>query len=197
MAEGALRARLDASPLAGRVQVDSAGTGDWHVGEPPDRRAIACAAGHGVDIGGLRARQLQAVDFDRFDWILCADEANLRDAGRLAAPAQREQLALYLPWSGGQGRVAIPDPYTGGNDHFEQVWTLVDNAAEPRPGPARVRHLAQCHPLHPARAARSAGGAVVRQRRLRLERAAAGRIRPVAVTPPGQAAAAGAAGAAL
>ena len=130
MAEGALRARLDASPLAGRVQVDSAGTGDWHVGEPPDRRAIACAAGHGVDIGGLRARQLQAVDFDRFDWILCADEANLRDAGRLAAPAQREQLALYLPWSGGQGRVAIPDPYAGGNDHFEQVWTLVDNAAE-------------------------------------------------------------------
>jgi protein-tyrosine phosphatase len=108
MAEGALRARLDASPLAGRVQVDSAGTGDWHVGEPPDRRAIACAAGHGVDIGGLRARQLQAVDFDRFDWILCADEANLRDAGRLASAAQRERLALYLPWSGGQGRAAIP-----------------------------------------------------------------------------------------
>ncbi|KDE89031.1 phosphotyrosine protein phosphatase, partial [Stenotrophomonas maltophilia M30] len=103
MAEGALRARLDASPLAGQVQVDSAGTGDWHVGEPPDRRAIACAAGHGVDIGGLRARQLQAVDFDRFDWILCADEANLRDAGRLASAAQRERLALYLPWSGGQG----------------------------------------------------------------------------------------------
>ncbi|WP_309297128.1 low molecular weight protein-tyrosine-phosphatase, partial [Enterobacter hormaechei] len=73
MAEGALRARLDASPLAGRVQVDSAGTGDWHVGEPPDRRAIACAAGHGVDISGLRARQLHAADFDRFDWILCAD----------------------------------------------------------------------------------------------------------------------------
>ncbi len=58
MAEGALRARLQASPLADRVQVDSAGTGDWHVGEAPDRRAIACAARHGVDIGGLRARQL-------------------------------------------------------------------------------------------------------------------------------------------
>ncbi|EMI50377.1 protein tyrosine phosphatase, partial [Stenotrophomonas maltophilia AU12-09] len=102
----------------------------WHVGEPPDRRAIACAAGHGVDIGGLRARQLQAVDFERFDWILCADEANLRDAGRLATAAQRERLALYLPWSGGQGRVAIPDPYTGGSDHFEQVWSLVDDAAK-------------------------------------------------------------------
>ncbi|WP_368865209.1 low molecular weight protein-tyrosine-phosphatase [Stenotrophomonas maltophilia] len=132
MAEGALRARLEASPLAGRVQVDSAGTGDWHVGEPPDRRAIACAAGHGVDISGLRARQLRADDFQRFDWILCADEANLRDAGRLATAQelQRQRLALYLPWSGGQGVAAIPDPYTGGSDHFEQVWTLVDQAAE-------------------------------------------------------------------
>ncbi|AWH52984.1 phosphotyrosine protein phosphatase [Stenotrophomonas sp. ESTM1D_MKCIP4_1] len=130
MAEGALRARLQASPLAGRVHVDSAGTGDWHVGEPPDRRAIACAARHGVDIGGLRARQLQPGDFDRFDWILCADEANLRDAARVAAPARRERLSLYLPWSGGQGAPAIPDPYTGGQDHFEQVWTMVDQAAE-------------------------------------------------------------------
>ncbi|OBU63408.1 low molecular weight protein-tyrosine-phosphatase [Stenotrophomonas maltophilia] len=130
MAEGALRARLEASPLAGRVQVDSAGTGDWHVGEPPDRRAIACAAGHGVDISGLRARQLRADDFQRFDWILCADEANLRDAGRLATAQERQRLALYLPWSGGQCAAAIPDPYTGGSDHFEQVWTLVDQAAE-------------------------------------------------------------------
>ncbi|WP_369038527.1 low molecular weight protein-tyrosine-phosphatase [Stenotrophomonas maltophilia] len=130
MAEGALRARLEASALAGRVQIDSAGTGDWHVGQPPDRRAVACAAGHGVDIAGLRARQLQATDFERFDWILCADEANLRDAGRLATAAQRGRLALYLPWSGGQGGQAIPDPYTGGRDHFEQVWSLVDAAAE-------------------------------------------------------------------
>ncbi|HBP04971.1 MAG TPA: phosphotyrosine protein phosphatase, partial [Stenotrophomonas sp.] len=81
-------------------------------------------------IGGLRARQLQVADFDRFDWILCADEANLRDACRLVTPAQRERLALYLPWTGGQGRGAIPDPYTGGSEHFEQVWTLVDDAAK-------------------------------------------------------------------
>lgn len=128
LAEAALRAEAEQAGLD--IVVDLAGTGDWHVGEPPDRRAIACAAGHGVDIGGLRARQLHASDFDRFDWILCADEANLRDAGRLAAPAQRERLALYLPWSGVEGQVAIPDPYTGGSDHFEQVWTLVDNAAK-------------------------------------------------------------------
>ena len=60
MAEGALRARLDASPLAGRVQVDSAGTGDWHVGDPPDPRAVACAARNGVDIAAQRARQHRA-----------------------------------------------------------------------------------------------------------------------------------------
>ena len=129
MAEGALRARLQASPLAGRVQVDSAGTGDWHVGEPPDRRAIACAAGHGVDISGLRARQVQAADFDRFDWVLCADEANLRDVRRLAGASADNRLALYLPWAGLRGS-AIADPYTGGQDHFEQVWTLVDDAAK-------------------------------------------------------------------
>ncbi len=129
MAEGALRARLQASPLAGRVQVDSAGTGDWHVGEPPDRRAIACAAGHGVDISGLRARQVQAADFDRFDWVLCADEANLRDVRRLAGASAGNRLALYLPWAGLRGS-AIADPYTGGQDHFEQVWTLVDDAAK-------------------------------------------------------------------
>ena len=70
MAEGALRARLATSPLAGRVRVDSAGTGGWHAGEPPDRRAIACARGHGVDISGQRARQLSARDFEAFDWIL-------------------------------------------------------------------------------------------------------------------------------
>ena len=79
LAEGALAHRIAASPLAGRVQVDSAGTGDWHAGQPPDPRAIACARGHGVDISGQRARQLRRSDFLEFDWLLCADPQNLRD----------------------------------------------------------------------------------------------------------------------
>lgn len=147
MAEGALRARLEASPLAGRVQVDSAGTGDWHVGQPPDPRAIACAAGHGVDISGLRARQLRPQDFQTFDWVLCADDANLRDAGRLGGVGAHERLALYLPWSGGQGVRAIPDPYTGGHDHFEQVWSLVDDAA--KRAVARLLHDADSGIIRP------------------------------------------------
>lgn len=130
LAEGALRARLQASPLAGRVQVDSAGTGGWHAGEPPDRRAIACARGHGVDIGGQRARQLSARDFDTFDWLLCADRANLRDVLRLAPAPRRERVALLLDWAGVQPGGEVPDPYTGGPEDFQQVWRLVDSAAQ-------------------------------------------------------------------
>ncbi|WBX92805.1 low molecular weight protein-tyrosine-phosphatase [Pseudoxanthomonas mexicana] len=130
MAEGALQARLAASPLAGRVQVDSAGTGGWHAGEPPDRRAIACARGHGVDIAGQRARQLHAADFEVFDWILCADRANVRDVLRLAPAARRERVALLLEWAGIRAGGEVPDPYTGGPDDFQRVWRLVDSAAQ-------------------------------------------------------------------
>lgn len=129
MAEGALRHHLERSPLAGQVQVDSAGTGGWHRGEPPDRRAIACARGHGVDIAGLRARQLRDADFAAFDWILCADAANLRDVRQRAPDAARDRIALWLPWAGMEGRREIPDPYTGGSAQFEEVWRLVDEAA--------------------------------------------------------------------
>ncbi len=130
LAEGALRARIEASPLAGRVRVDSAGTGGWHAGEPPDRRAIACARRHGVDIAGLRARQIRASDFGEFDWLLCADTDNLRDVRRLAPEPARDRAALLLDWAGlGRGR-AVPDPYYGGEDDFEHVWRLVDSAAQ-------------------------------------------------------------------
>ncbi|HET6396682.1 MAG TPA: low molecular weight protein-tyrosine-phosphatase [Pseudoxanthomonas sp.] len=141
LAEGALRARIAASPLAGRVEVDSAGTGGWHAGEPPDRRAIACARGHGVDIAGLRARQLRQADFDRFDWLLCADADNLRDVRRLAPPPARDRVALLLDWAGVEPGGEIPDPYYGGTDHFEQVWRMVDAAAQ-----AAVQRLLRAAP---------------------------------------------------
>ncbi|HVI60073.1 MAG TPA: low molecular weight protein-tyrosine-phosphatase [Luteimonas sp.] len=127
MAEGALRARLREARLDRIVEVDSAGTGGWHAGDPPDRRAIAAAGRHGVDIGGLRARQLRADDFAAFDWLLCADHANLRDVRALAPGDGLARIALFMDWAGLAG--AIADPYTGGEDHFEQVWRQVDAAA--------------------------------------------------------------------
>ncbi len=130
LAEGALRARLAASPLAGRIEVDSAGTGGWHAGEPPDRRAIACARARGVDIAGLRARQLRVADFADFDWLLCADADNLRDVRRLAPDAQsRARVALLLDWAGIAPGGEVPDPYHGGDEHFSEVWGMVDAAA--------------------------------------------------------------------
>lgn len=130
MAEGALRARLQAAGLADAIDVDSAGLGDWHAGDPPDQRAIACAARHGVDIAGQRARPLRRADHDDFDLLLCADADVLR-AVRSAAPANaRARSALLLAWSGaGRDDDGIPDPYTGTTGDFEHAWALVDAAA--------------------------------------------------------------------
>ncbi len=128
MAEGALRARLAEAGLEGRVLVDSVGTGDWHVGDPPDRRAIACAARNGVQIGGLRARQLSARDFSDFDAILCADHSTLRDT-RARAPAARREACMLMSAYAGQGEIEIPDPYTGGTAEFDHAWALVDAMA--------------------------------------------------------------------
>ena len=130
LAEGALRARLEASPLAGQVQVDSAGTGDWHVGQPPDPRAIDCARGHGVDISMLRARQLHPRDYTEFDWLLCADGQNVRDVLRQAPASHRSKVVLLTEWAQVHQGCAVPDPYTGGPAEFEHAWRLVDSAAQ-------------------------------------------------------------------
>ena len=128
LAEGVVRAHLDRAGLDG-VDVDSAGTGGWHAGEPPDRRSIAVAAGFGVDIRGQRARKLRGADFEHFDWLLCADRSVLRDVLAVAPSGSPAQAALLMEWAGlGEG-VEVPDPYTGGPDDFRRVWTMVDAAA--------------------------------------------------------------------
>ena len=128
LAEGAARAQLGRRGLDW-VEVDSAGTGGWHAGEPPDPRSIAVAAGFGVDIRGQRARRLRSADFEHFDWLLCADRSVLRDVRTMAPPAAAAQAALLLEWAGlGEG-AEVPDPYTGGPEDFSRVWAMVDAAA--------------------------------------------------------------------
>jgi protein-tyrosine phosphatase len=126
MAEGLLRQRLDVAGL-GHVEVDSAGLGDWHAGDPPDPRAIACAAGHGVDIAAQRARALHAADFAEFDWILCADVAVLARAEARRPRDARAEVARLLDWAG-QPPGDVPDPYTGGRREFAQVWAQLEAA---------------------------------------------------------------------
>jgi protein-tyrosine phosphatase len=128
LAEGALRAHLDRSGLDW-VDVDSAGTGGWHAGEPPDRRSIAVAAAAGVDIRAQRARKLRAADFEHFDWLLCADRSVLRDVRAIAPAGAAMQAALLLEWAGQGVGAEVPDPYTGSADDFRRVWAMVDAAA--------------------------------------------------------------------
>lgn len=128
-AEGVMRHKLQLAGLADRVQVDSAGTGAWHVGKAPDPRTCAAAEQRGYRLHELRARQVQAEDFARFDWVLAMDHDNLRELCRLR-PAQGDaELDLFLR-RGGLAEHEVPDPYYGGADGFEQVLDLVELACD-------------------------------------------------------------------
>lgn len=117
-AEAVLRA------MAPDLTVDSAGTGDWHVGNPPHGPAIRAAARRGYDLAGLRARQITAADFDRFDLILVMDDANLRDVEALRPGASTTPVRKLLDHAPEVGATAVPDPYYTGD--FDAALDLIE-----------------------------------------------------------------------
>ena len=127
LAEGAFRA--EAERLGLDVEVDSAGTGDWHAGEPPDRRAQAVAQRHGVDISGLRARRVRAEDFERFDHIIALDRQNLAGLQLIGPPGARARLSLLLDHVEGRQGEPVADPYYGSESHFQATWNDVTEGA--------------------------------------------------------------------
>ncbi|RIV85832.1 low molecular weight protein-tyrosine-phosphatase [Aurantiacibacter zhengii] len=127
LAEGALRAAAEAAGLD--LQLDSAGTGDWHVGNPPDPRAIAVARENGVDITGLRARQVTRADFTTFDHIFALDAENLRYLRQLAPGDTTAEVALLLDMVSGRTGQPVADPYYGGEEGFAETWADVTAAA--------------------------------------------------------------------
>ncbi|MBN8551872.1 MAG: low molecular weight phosphotyrosine protein phosphatase [Caulobacterales bacterium] len=128
MAEGALRQAAAARGLD--LLIDSAGTGGWHAGDPPDARAMATARAHGVDISGLRGRVVQPEDFRRFDLIVALDRANLRDLRAVEPYDSTAQLSLLLDHVPGRTGQSVADPYTGDLDDFALTWAEVSVAAE-------------------------------------------------------------------
>jgi protein-tyrosine phosphatase len=128
-AEGVFRASLADAGLAKEVFVDSAGIGDWHVGAPPDRRAIAAARRRGIDLAALRGRQVVPADFARFGWILAMDRSNLDALEEMRPPAFDGHLGLLLDLVPDAGLREVPDPYYGGADGFERVLDLVEQAS--------------------------------------------------------------------
>src|SRR6185295_9606175 len=121
-AEGVFRSLLAQRAPQLSIEVDSAGTHDYHVGEPPDDRAIAAARRRGIDLSALRARTVRASDFDYFDLILAMDEQNLRELRRRAPAPRHERIRLMMEFG--------PDAYYGGPQGFEQVLDLLEEAAE-------------------------------------------------------------------
>lgn len=112
-----------------RIEVDSAGTAGYHIGEPPDARSQEAALRRGYDMSRLRARIIEPEDFERFDLILAMDRNNL-SVLRKRAPAQsRERVRLFLEFAPDAGAPEVPDPYYGGASGFEEVLDLVEAAA--------------------------------------------------------------------
>ena len=114
--------RIEAARIGLEAEADSAGTGGWHRGEPPDRRAIAAARRNGADISGLRARQVQSKDFERFDHILALDGDNLAELLALRPAGSRARLSLLLDHVPGREGEGVADPYYGDDNDFDITW---------------------------------------------------------------------------
>lgn len=127
LAEGILKAKIDTD----KVQVDSAGTGGWHIGELPDSRSIDIAKKHGLDITDQRGKKFSAYDFETYDYIFVMDNSNYRDVIRMAKnDSEKQKVRLILDEIFPGENVDVPDPYYGGDHGFENVYQMLDQACE-------------------------------------------------------------------
>lgn len=124
LAEGVFAKVATDAGRADAFEIDSAGTGGWHQGDPPDPRSVATARSHGIDISRQKARRVASRDFDRFDLILAMDRDNLRDLKRLRPAASSTEIHLFLDYARGMA-ADIPDPYYGEDDGFETVYNML------------------------------------------------------------------------
>ena len=128
-AHGVFQQRIDNSNLQHKIKVDSAGTGDWHVGAGPDHRAADAAKKRGYSLDSLKARQVNANDFQEFDYILAMDYENLRDLQAKCPDVCEDKLDLFLAYSDRQDKV-VPDPYYSGQHGFELVLDMIEEASD-------------------------------------------------------------------
>jgi len=124
LAEGVFGKIASDRDLRERFWLDSAGTGGWHVGDPPDVRSVETAAKYGIDIADQLCRKLTQADFEAFDLILAMDRDNLADIMRLKGSGSLTETAMFLDYAG-EGEIEIPDPYYGGRDGFELSYEML------------------------------------------------------------------------
>ncbi|MGY5353267.1 low molecular weight protein-tyrosine-phosphatase [Wenyingzhuangia sp. IMCC45467] len=127
LAEGILKSKIENEG----VFVDSAGTGAYHVGNLPDARSIAVAKKHGIDITDQRARKIEKSDLDKFDYVYAMDESNYRHILMMASTdEQRAKISMIMKAVYPREDISVPDPYYGGDNGFEQVYQMLNEACD-------------------------------------------------------------------
>ncbi len=128
-AEGVFRQFAQERGLINQLEIDSAGTSNWHIGKPPDRRAIEAAAERGLDISQLRGRQANGFDMAYYDYIIAMDQQNYADLTYLAGEVDAHKIHLFLDYANGAELSEVPDPYFGVAGGFPYVYELIEQAA--------------------------------------------------------------------
>ena len=142
-AEAVFRQYVEHAGLADRILIDSAGTHDYHIGDEPDARTRRAAQQRGYDMSGMSGRQVAEDDFNRFDYVLAMDRSNLMMLQKITPPGSETQAELFLEYARNHDDREVPDPYYGGEDGFERVLDMVEDAAEGLLLEIRQRHFAE------------------------------------------------------
>jgi len=128
-AEGVFRSIVEDAGLAEMIEIDSVGTGSWHVGDPPDRRSQEAAAKRGIDISHQRSRQINQDDVLKFDYLVAMDRSNIDNLEHLVPAEMTPKLSRFLEFAPGLSHSDVPDPYYGGASGFDNVLDLIEEAS--------------------------------------------------------------------
>jgi len=139
-AEGYFRHIVEEAGLADKIKIDSAGTHAYHIGSPPDNRAQAAASKRGIDLSTLRGRKVENKDFNNFDYVLGMDNSNHSDLQEVAG-GNADNLFMFLEFSNNFSETEVPDPYYGGDQGFEHVLDLIEDASMGLLNDIKEKHL--------------------------------------------------------
>ncbi len=139
-AQGVFESLVSSEGLATHIEIDSAGTHAYHIGEPPDARAQVAAQRRNIDLSRQRARKVRPEDFLEFDYVLAMDRSNYEELQAICHPDYEERLRLFLSFAPDLGEQDVPDPYYGGAQGFEQVLDLIERASAGLLADIRGRH---------------------------------------------------------
>ena len=129
-AEGVFRKLVREAGLSDEIKIDSAGTGAWHINQPPDQRSQDAALKRGIDLSAQRARKISIDDFNDFDYLVAMDISNISNLKKICPPDLVSRILLFLEFAPKLQRQEVPDPYQGGDEGFELVLNLIEVASQ-------------------------------------------------------------------